>query len=71
MHKTFSNRNHHFTIEQFAQVFAFGEDESMQKKWQAFAKKISITTDFRTVLKSIEFLLSEPFRIVLEDLDQI
>lgn len=47
MRKTFANRNHHFTIEQFNQVIAFGDDESMQKKWQSFAKKINVIDDFK------------------------
>lgn len=64
MRKTFANRNHHFTIEQFNQVIAFGEDESMQKKWQAFAKKINITTDFKTVLEIINTLLSNTLQII-------
>lgn len=58
MRKTFANRNHHFTIEQFNQVIAFGEDVSMQKKWQAFAKKINVTYDFKIILKDINELLN-------------
>ncbi len=61
MRKTFANRNHHFTIEQFNQVIAFGEDESMQKKWQAFAKKINVIDDFKTILEDISNLLSIAF----------
>lgn len=61
MRKTFANRNHHFTIEQFNQVLAFGEDESMQKKWQAFAKKINVIDDFKTILEDISNLLSIAF----------
>lgn len=58
MRKTFVNRNHHFTMEQFNQVIAFGEDEAMQKKWQAFAKKINVTYDFKIILKDINKLLN-------------
>lgn len=65
MRKTFANRNHHFTIEQFNQVIAFGEDESMQKKWQAFAKKINAIEDFITILKTIEALLMQPFKVTV------
>jgi len=61
MRKTFANRNHHFTMEQFNQVIAFGEDESMQKKWQAFAKKINVSADFQTVLHIIKALVKTPF----------
>lgn len=56
MRKTFANRNHHFTIEQFNQVIAFGDDESMQKKWQSFAKKINVIDDFKTILEVISNL---------------
>ncbi len=60
MRKTFANRNHNFTIDQFNQVIAFGEDESMQKKWQAFAKKINVAADFQTVLNTICLLYTSP-----------
>lgn len=66
MRKTFANRNHYFTIEQFNQVIAFGEDESMQKKWQAFAKKIKVIDDFKTVLNTINTLILESFIISFE-----
>lgn len=65
MRKTFENRNHHFTMEQFNQVIAFGDNESMQKKWQAFAKKIKVTTDFQTVLDIIKTLIENPFTTVV------
>lgn len=42
MKKTFENRNHHFTIEQYDQFMSFGEDEAMKKKWQAFIKKTKL-----------------------------
>lgn len=52
--KTFENRGHSFTIEQFEQVMNFDNDEEMQKKWKAFVRKIDIKTDdFSTVLKTI------------------
>lgn len=65
MRKTFENRNHHFTMEQFNQVITFGDNESMQKKWQAFAKKIKVTTDFQTVLDIIKTLIENPFTTVV------
>ena len=34
--KTFANREHNFTIEQFEQVMSFDDDAAMQKKWKAF-----------------------------------
>lgn len=62
MRKTFANRNHHFTIEQFNQVIGFGEDETMQKKWQAFAKKINCDiTDFSIITKEIGAFLHTSF----------
>lgn len=36
LEKTFANRSHVFTVEQFEQVMAFDGDEAMQKKWKAF-----------------------------------
>ena len=62
MRKTFANRDHHFTMEQFEQVMAFGDDEGMQKKWKAFSKKIDTETEeFSTVLSVIKMFLSEAF----------
>ena len=60
--KTFENRAHRFTVEQFEQVMNFGSDEAMQKKWKAFTRKINTETDdFTTVLKTIKAFLAEPF----------
>lgn len=68
MRKTFENRNHHFTMEQFNQVIAFGDNESMQKKWKAFTRKVvAKTDDFNTVLKSIEAFLKKPFLKTIEN----
>ena len=62
MKKTFANRNHSFTVEQFEQVMAFDGDEAMRKKWKAFCRKTDIKTDdYSTVLKAISSLLSAPF----------
>lgn len=62
LRKTFENRGHTFTAEQFEQVMAFDCDETMQKKWKAFARKIDTNTDdFGTVLKTIRAFLSKPF----------
>ena len=36
--KTFENRGHSFTVEQFEQVMAFAENDAMQKKWKAFCR---------------------------------
>ena len=67
MKKTFANRNHSFTVEQFEQVMAFDGDEAMRKKWKAFCRKTDIKTDdYSTVLKAIRSLLSEPFAAAVE-----
>ena len=60
--KTFENRGHSFTIEQFEQVMSFDNDEAMQKKWKAFVRKIDTKTDdYSTVLKTIKEFLTKPF----------
>lgn len=62
LEKTFENRSHQFTVEQFEQVMAFGSDSEMKKKWKAFCRKIDIKTDdFGTVLKTIKEFLEKPF----------
>ena len=60
--KTFANREHGFTVEQFEQVIGFADDDAMQKKWKAFVRKIDAKTDdYSTVLKTIKAFLAEPF----------
>ena len=67
MRKTFANRGHHFTVDQFEQVIGFDSDEAMQKKWKAFVRKIDTETDdFSTVLKTIKAFLTEPFAMAAE-----
>lgn len=66
--KTFENRGHAFTVEQFEQVMNFADDSAMQKKWKAFCRKIDTQTDdFNTVLKIIEAFLTEPFTATVRD----
>lgn len=66
--KTFENRGHSFTIEQFEQVMGFDNDGAMQKKWKAFCRKIDTKTDdFNTVLKTIKEFLIEPFTAAVEN----
>ena len=68
MHKTFANRGHHFTVDQFEQVMNFDADEAMQKKWKAFIRKINTETDdFSTVLNTIKTFLTEPFTMAVSD----
>jgi predicted nucleotidyltransferase component of viral defense system len=62
LRKTFSNRGHSFTVEQFEQVMDFGDDTAMQKKWKSFIRKIDTKTeDFGIVLKTIKNFLGNPF----------
>ncbi len=61
LRKTFSNREHNFSLEQFNQVMSFADDSAMQKKWKAFCRKIDQTDDFSRVLKTIKTFLAEPF----------
>ncbi len=62
LRKTFENRGHTFTAEQFEQVMGFDSDDAMQKKWKAFVRKIDTKTDdYSTVLKTIKTFLIKPF----------
>lgn len=64
--KTFENREHNFTAEQFEQVMGFDNDAAMQKKWKVFIRKIDIKTDdYSTVLKTIKAFLKKPFTAAL------
>ena len=67
--KTFANRGHNFTVEQFEQVLTFGSDDAMQKKWKAFCKKIDTKTDdFNAVLRTIKKFLTEPYKAAVADI---
>lgn len=62
LRKTFENRGHTFTAEQFELVTAFDSDEAMQKKWKAFVRKIDTKTDdYSVVLKTIKAFLTKAF----------
>lgn len=64
MKKTFENRNHHFTMEQFEQVMSFGEDEAMNKKWLAFIKKTKLEfIEYSIVVNTIN---AELYNVVKE-----
>ena len=70
LRKTFANRGHVFTVEQFERVTEFGSDDAMQKKWKAFCRKISTKTDdYDAVLKTIREFLSEPYGAAVSDKD--
>lgn len=64
--KTFENREHSFAAEQFEEVVKFAENESMQKKWKAFTRKINIKTDdFNAVMETINRFLSQPIKAAI------
>lgn len=66
--KTFENRGHSYTVEQFERVMGFDDDVSMQKKWKAFVRKIDTKTDdYGTVLKTIKAFLTKPFTAAVEN----
>lgn len=68
LRKTFENRGHIFTVEQFEQVMAFDDDEAMQKKWKAFVRKIDTKTDdYGTVLRTIKEFLIKPFKAAVSN----
>lgn len=59
-------KNHN--IEQFKQIMSFDEDTAMQKKWNAFVRKIDTKTDnYSTVLKTIKAFLTKPFTAAVGD----
>jgi len=66
--KTFANRGHSFTIEQFQQVMAFDSDDGMRKKWKAFEKKIDVKMgEFPEILQAINRFLGEPYMAVIQE----
>lgn len=67
LQKTFHNRGHHFTAEQFEQITNFDHDDAMQKKWRAFCRKTDIKTDdYGTVLNTIKEFLEKPFMAAIK-----
>ena len=68
LRKTFSNREHSFSPEQFKQVMSFSDDAAMQKKWKAFVRKLNTKTDdYGTVLRTIQNFLEQPFTAAAEN----
>lgn len=64
--RTFANREHKFTVEQFEQVVSFDADDLMQRKWKAFIKKIDAKTDdFSKVINTIDDFLRFPIETAL------
>ena len=69
LRKTFDNRKHHFTVEQFKQVMSFADDAAMQKKWKAFVRKINAKTDdYSTILRTMWDFLEQPFTAAVENI---
>ena len=69
LRKTFNNREHNFTVEQFDQVMSFDDDVAMQKKWKSFVRKINTKTDnYSNVLKTIKNFLKQPFTAAVENI---
>ncbi len=67
LRKTFENRSHIFTIEQFEQIMTFDGNEAMQRKWKAFCRKIDTKNDdYGTVLRTIQTFLMKPFTAAIE-----
>ena len=65
--KTFNNRGHNFTIEQFKQIMTFDSDDGMQKKWKAFTKKIDVEVEeFPLILQRMNEFLWEPYTAVIK-----
>jgi len=68
LRKTFENRGHVFTVNQFEQVMAFDDDEAMRKKWKTFVRKTDAKTDdYSTVLRTIKTFLTKPFMAVMQN----
>lgn len=68
LRKTFLNREHSFSLEQFQRVMNFADDAAMQKKWKAFVSRINTKTDdYGTVLKTIRNFIEKPFVAAVEN----
>lgn len=66
LRRTFANRSHSYTLEQFRRITAYASNDGMQKKWRAFVKKTNIKTDdFKTVLDMVRRFLWEPYKAVV------
>lgn len=66
LRKTFANRKHSFTMEQFEQIIILASDDGMRKKWRMFTKKIDVEIDdFSEILRKINDFLNAPYRNVM------
>ena len=70
LQKTFSNRGHLFTQNQFKEILDFGQNTAMNTKWKAFVKKSSVEVkDYPLILSKIKDFLSEPFAAAIKSAD--
>ena len=64
--KTFANRHRFFTVEQFDQMLSFSADDTMQKKWRSFCKKVNTESSFDAVLEIIRLFLFPPYQAAMQ-----
>lgn len=70
LRKTFANRYHTFSMEQFNHVIGFKNNTAMLKKWKAFMLKIDAKADnFAVILKTIDDFLAMPLAAALKGTD--
>ena len=68
MKKTFTNREHAYTIEQLEKMLKFAEDKAMQIKWKAFTKKAGLEKmEFNHILLVLRTFLESPFYSVVNN----
>lgn len=67
LHKTFSNRERHYTAIDFVQVTALASDVDMKRKWAAFVKKLQAqAVAFEDMLGVLDGFLSGVFLAAVE-----
>lgn len=70
MQKTFINRNHKYSFEQYQEMLKFANDDDMNRKWIAFIKKMKLDMiDFEEVINRINIFVGEVFKAALNDKD--
>lgn len=71
MGKTFVNRNHTFTMEQFRQLMVCDSDEEMQRKWTAFQRKVNPSVPKGTSVDTLEVILQTMNKFLAEPLEAV
>lgn len=62
LNSTFKNRERNFTDNQFRKMLSFNQNNDMQKKWNAFSRKINTKIDsYETILNTIDLFLEQPY----------